>query len=159
MTGEFSNVAVEPALPLGPPVSRFSRQHPDNPANAPVIAPVEPPPAPSEPAKKRGRPSKLKASDVAQATPTIEAAPEVEALAEEVAEEAEEEKSHITVGKLSKKEPTFDEAKAVLSQLNTEKGMPVAKKALAHFNATRLSELDSSVYAEFIEYCEALSET
>jgi hypothetical protein len=133
-----------PPLPPGPPVERFARQHPDNPANAPVVA--------TEPVKKRGRPSKLKASDAIPSTPTIDPAPEVAAL------EEEEEKSHIAVKDFAPKEYTFDEAKAVLAELNTEKGMPVAKKALAHFNATRLSELDSSVYAEFIEYCEKLFE-
>lgn len=145
MKTKTSSVEAKPALPPGPPVERFARQHPDNPANAPVAA--------TEPVKKRGRPSKLKASDAIPSTPTIDPAPEVAAL-----EEEEEQKSHIAVKDFAPKEYTFDEAKAVLAELNTEKGMPVAKKALAHFNATRLSELDSSVYAEFIEYCEKLFE-
>ena len=145
MKTKTSSVEATPLPPPGPPVERFARQHPDNPANAPVVA--------TEAPKKRGRPSKLKASDAIPSVPTIDPAPEVAAL-----EEAEEEKSHIAVKDFAPKEYTFDEAKAVLAELNTEKGMPVAKKALAHFNATRLSELDSSVYAEFIEYCEKLFE-
>lgn len=108
-------------------------------------------------AKKRGRPSKntaLKPSDALPAATIVEPAPEVAAL-----DDNEEEKSHISVKDFAPpKEYTFDEAKAVLAELNQEKGMPVAKKALAHFNATRLSELDSSVYAEFIAYCEKLFE-
>lgn len=139
-------MAAPSALPPGPPVERFARQHPDNPAN------------PAEPAatKKRGRPSKnaaLKPSDALPAAMIVEPAPEVAAL-----DDDEEEKSHISVKDFAPKEYTFDEAKAVLAELNQEKGMPVAKKALAHFNATRLSELDSSVYAEFIAYCEKLFE-
>lgn len=133
-----SSVESTPLPPPGPPVVKYARQHPDAATEAP---------------KKRGRPSKLKASDAIPSTPTIDPAPEVAAL-----EEEEEEKSHIAVKDFAPKEYTFDEAKAVLAELNTEKGMPVAKKALAHFNATRLSELDSSVYAEFIEYCEKLFE-
>jgi hypothetical protein len=134
-----SSVEATPLPPPGPPVVKYARQHPDA--------------AATEAPKKRGRPSKLKASDAIPSTPTIDPAPEVAAL-----DEAEEEKSHIAVKDFAPKEYTFDEAKAVLAELNTEKGMPVAKKALAHFNATRLSELDSSVYAEFIEYCEKLFE-
>lgn len=151
MTSSVDAPVVAP-LPPGEPVVKYARQHPD-------AAPVAGMPSAEPAAKKRGRPSKsvptaLKPSDALPSTPVVEPAPEVAALDDE-----EEEKSHIAVKDFAPKEYTFDEAKAVLAELNQEKGMPVAKKALAHFNATRLSELDSSVYAEFIAYCEKLFET
>lgn len=54
---------------------------------------------------------------------------------------------------LPKEMPTKEEAIAALGKVNETHGMPAARNVLKHFGASRLSEIDKSVYPDFIRKC------
>jgi hypothetical protein len=50
---------------------------------------------------------------------------------------------------------TIDDARKALSDLNTAKGLDVARAALIHFGANRISELAPENYAGFVAHCKS----
>lgn len=152
--GGAGKLAIEPAAEEIPaPPAELEEEE--------MLDTAPPPPAPTKEKRGRGRPPTKAAVAKAAPAPLAVAAVFEEATdpfaAAPAEEEVEEEvppppapakiaaKTGITV-------PATDAMEA-LRQVNSQKGLPVARKVLEQFNCTRISELPAKMHPAFVKAC------
>lgn len=116
-------------------------------ANDVAVAPPTAPKASSNGAKKPGRPKKV----VEEETTPVVAAEPAEPAEESIFGDAP------TTPVVAVESVTFEDANTALHEVNTAKGINVARKLLSDFGAARISGVKESDWSKFVAAAKALT--